>query len=452
MSSNQKNHTSTDVLFLIGKFLWVTGQEIFSGIINNRVPAKLCYFGLMLAVALYFRWDLSIAKVFGYQPHVHVTLRNFLIYLSLVSGWLGWGLVRATERITLLKKLKDTFESAGLKCNGRYPSLIEDLEVDEHVRKVRLLSNGVPKSDFEKSIERLESVLNLTVVRIMQEDNDKSKVEILYTMKELPKKAILENPDAFADCEIPIGETYEGVVRINMKDVGHILVAGQTGGGKSNFLKVATTVLTKNNPDAQVIFLDFKGGMETADLRNHAKNLGDNIRCFEGTKRCVEELERIGMSLEERFSTLSSLGVSDFSDYLKARVRKQAAANETVRHKDEKRTFIIIDEIAQLYTKEPGVDKEIVLKARAAVNRISRQGRAAGVHLIVATQKPDASSFDQTVKSNLPGVLCFPMANQTSSVSAIGTKRAFEINPEIKGRAVWKFGPRLKEVQTYFFG
>ncbi|MFN8848044.1 MAG: FtsK/SpoIIIE domain-containing protein, partial [Bdellovibrionales bacterium] len=232
----------------------------------------------------------------------------------------------------------------------------------------------------------------------------------------------------------------------------HILVAGQTGGGKSNFLKVVTTVLTKNNPDAKIIFLDFKGGMETADLRNHAKNLGSNIQCFDGTKRCVEELVRIGMTLEERFKVLSELGASNFDDYLKKKLKKATATQETVRHQDEKRTYIIIDEVAQLYSREPEVEKESLNKARASVNRIARQGRASGVHLIVATQKPDASSFDQTVKANLPAVLCFPMANQVSSVSAIGTKRAFEINPNIKGRAVWKFGPKLEEVQTYLFG
>ncbi len=270
-------------------------------------------------------------------------------------------------------------------------------------------------------------------------------------MKDLEQKAVLENPDAFADGEIPIGVSYEGAIHINMRSVGHILVAGQTGGGKSNFLKVATTVLTRNNPEARVVFLDFKGGMETADLRDHAKNLGDNIECFEGTKRCIEELGRIGMGIEERFKTLSSLGASTFDDYLKKKVSRKAAADETIRTTDERRTYIIIDEIAQLYSREPDIDKEALVKARAAVNRVARQGRASGMHLIVATQKPDATSFDQTVKANLPAVLCFPMANQVSSVSALGTKRAFEINPNIKGRAVWKFGPKLEEVQTYFF-
>ena len=43
------------------------------------------------------------------------------------------------------------------------------------------------------------------------------------------------------------------------------------------------------------------------------------------------------------------------------------------------------------------------------------------------------------------------MTNQASSVSAIGSKRAYELNPEIKGRAIWKYGPKMEEVQTYLF-
>ncbi len=451
METKKSQRDFGDVFISISRFLKASGEEILSGVINNRVPASVSYLGLLIAFLLYIRADSWVISFFVKKYHLAEWSRVFLIYASLFSGWILWGMSRAAERNRLLNKLKEAFQAANLKCNGRYPSLIEDLRIDNHVRKLRLLCHGIPKSDFENAVERLESVLNMTVVHIIQDENDKSKIEIVYTMKDMQKTVILENPDTFADGEIPIGMTYEGPIHVNMRNVGHILVAGQTGGGKSNFLKVVTTVLTRNNPEASVVFLDFKGGMETADIRNHAKNLGDNIECFDGTKKCVEELVRIGMALEERFKTLSSAGASNFDDYLKKKIGKGAARKITDRPEDERRTYIIVDEIAQLYSKDPEVEKEKQDKARATVNRIARQGRAAGVHLVVATQKPDAQSFDQTVKTNLPAVLCFPMPNQASSVSAIGTKRAFEINPNIQGRAVWKFGPKLEEVQTYLF-
>lgn len=441
-----------DICLSVLRFLWGAVQETWAGILNNRVPARMCYPGLVTGLILYCRFDQWVLSKFGVKHFTHGGLRNFLIYFSILSGWILWGCARAALRGRLLNKLKGAFEASKLKCNGRFPSLIEDVTIDNHVRKLRLLCHGVTKSDFEKSTEQLESFLNMTIVRFIQDESDKSKIEVVYTMKDLEKKAVLERPDAFADGEIPIGISYEGAIHVNMRDVGHILVAGQTGGGKSNFLKLVTSILAQNNPEAKVIFLDFKGGMESADLRSHVQNFGNRIEYSEGTKKCIEELSRIGMELESRFQTLSQMGASNFDDYVKKRLVKPADSREATRVTDEKRTFIVIDEIAQLYSREPDIDKELLQKARAAVNRIARQGRASGVHLIAATQKPDASSFDQTVKSNLPAVLCFPMANQVSSVSAIGTKRAFELNPNIKGRAVWKFGPKLEEVQTYFFG
>lgn len=452
MEQTKKHRDWGSIALSSGRFLWAMVQEISFGVLNNRVPARLCYAGFVLGLAFFYHTDAWLLGKFGIQFHLGATLRSCLVYSSLVSGWFVWGAARAAQRSRLLNRLKNAFEAARLKCNGRYPSLIEDVMIDEHVRKLRLFCNGVPKSDFEKEIERLESVLNMTVVRILQEESDKSRIEIVYTMKDLEKTVVLENPNAFADGEIPIGVSHERALHVNMRDVAHILVAGQTGGGKSNFLKVATTVLTLNNREAQVVFLDFKGGMESADIRNHARNLGGNIECVDGAKRSVERLGEFGLFLEQRLQTIASLNASNFDEYLKKRFSQKAKGSETLRVEDERRTYIIIDEIAQLYARDPEVEKEAQTKAKAAVNRIARQGRAAGVHLIVATQKPDAASFDQTVKANLPGVLCFPMANQAASVSALGTKRAFELNPTIKGRAVWKFGAKTEEVQTYLFG
>jgi S-DNA-T family DNA segregation ATPase FtsK/SpoIIIE len=212
------------------------------------------------------------------------------------------------------------------------------------------------------------------------------------------------------------------------------------------------SVLAQNNPYAEIFFLDFKGGMESADLKHQVGNLHSNISYLEGTKACAEKLASIGENLETRLATLSKAQASNLDDYQKRELQLNAGSSTTRGDGFSlKRTFVIIDEAAQLYAREPGVDRDVVTKARAAVNRIARQGRAAGIHLIIATQKPDNSSFDSTVKANLPAILCFPMANQASSVSAVGSKRAYELNPDIKGRAIWKFGPQIEEIQTYLF-
>lgn len=129
-----------------------------------------------------------------------------------------------------------------------------------------------------------------------------------------------------------------------------------------------------------------------------------------------------------------------------------ADSSETTRSLKLNRMYIVIDEIAEVYLKgKDGISPETKEKAKRSINRVARQGRAAAMHIIAGTQKPDSQSFDQSVKANMPAILCFPMVNQVSSIAALGTKRAFDLNIEVKGRAIFKYGPKLTEVQTYMF-
>ena len=85
--------------------------------------------------------------------------------------------------------------------------------------------------------------------------------------------------------------------------------------------------------------------------------------------------------------------------------------------------------------------------ARRVLSQIARQGRSVGVHLVIATQRPDAKSLDPQVKANLTGVVCFQMLNDASSITVLGVGRATEL-PAIPGRAIWKCGAEMVEVQT----
>jgi len=434
------------------RFFWTVISEIFEGVRRDRIPAHIyCYPGIFIALALLAHVDEWVIQVWHLHFYLSHSLRNALVYSSLISGWIVWGVEQAGKRNQVLGRLQDAFEAAKLKCNGRYPSIIEDVAIDEHVRRLRLKANGVTISDFKAGIERLETALNATIVRIIQEDGDKSRLDLIYTSQDLTTTAHLENRERYVDALIPIGLTHEGPLAVNLREVGHILVAGQTGGGKSNYLKLITAILASNNPESEIAFLDFKGGMESADLKNEIGNMHENIRYFEGSHHCSQELSRLGAVLDLRLEHLAKTGSSNLDEYHKTMLAKKVDQVGGRVEGMEKRLFIVIDELSQLNAKDPSLDSDLVKKARAALNRVSRQGRAAGVHLIVATQKPDSSSFDQTVKSNLPGVLCFPMSTQAASVSALGNKRAYELNPETKGRAVWKFGPKMLELQTYLF-
>ncbi len=92
----------------------------------------------------------------------------------------------------------------------------------------------------------------------------------------------------------------------------------------------------------------------------------------------------------------------------------------------EKRKFVnrdvvIIDEVAEMFL--PSEDDA----AKAILSQIARQGRALGLHLVVATQRPDTRALDPQIKANLTGVLCFKMLNDASSITVLGNGKATEL-------------------------
>ena len=458
MKKGSTPHFYEEMLFKGLGFLKLTVSELVDGISHERIDVvRYIYPGTFVAAFLVLQIDSWIARLSG-LPWLEVPflMRQVLVYITLFAGWFLWAGERALYRSKMLSRLTTALRFSGLIFNERTPPFISDDAIDGHVRRLRLLTLGLPIKKFFENRENLEAQLNVSITNMINVGGDKGRIDILYAMKPLTKEAVLENIDQFRDGEIPIGESFEGPISVNLRDVAHILVAGQTGGGKSNFEKVVTTVLTQNNPEAEVYYLDFKGGMELADLTNRLGNEYSNFHKFEGTKACASLLADFGSKVENRLQEIASYGVANLDDYVVKRRELKAVAkksSEDVVRSEQwlKRTYIVIDEIAQLYARNPNLTKEELDKARDAVNRIARQGRASGLHLIIATQKPDASSFDQTVKANLPAVLCFPMSSHAASVSALGSKRSFDLNPEIKGRAVWKFGPKTEEVQTYLF-
>ena len=90
-----------------------------------------------------------------------------------------------------------------------------------------------------------------------------------------------------------------------------------------------------------------------------------------------------------------------------------------------------------------------IAKSRRSASKIAAQGRAVGIHLVIATQRPDRNALDPQTKANLTGKVCFRAANIASSMTILDNKRAFDI-PNIKGRAIWQSSNDLEEIQTPF--
>lgn len=216
----------------------------------------------------------------------------------------------------------------------------------------------------------------------------------------------------------------------------HLLIAGQTGGGKSSFLRQFITTHLLNCKNSQFILIDLKEGLES-----HLFEGIPDVAVYENVESACKRLGEYSGELPRRLNAIKEANCLDFDSFC----ARPGHDPET----DPKREFIVVDEAAELFLSSDRTKVSEAQQARRVLSDIARRGRAAGVHLIISTQRPDSRSLDPQVKANLPGVLCFQMANDASSIAVLGNGRGTEL-PPYPGRGIWKVGAEMLELQTPF--
>jgi DNA segregation ATPase FtsK/SpoIIIE-like protein len=327
------------------------------------------------------------------------------------------------------------FVNAGLvtKLEDR-PQFMSDYPLDEWLRKLRLRTFGIPLSSFKKAKESIESELNVIVTKMENPGGNKEYIDIQYSTVPMPEIWALGHISGFKDFSFPIGKTYGGEVRSSLKRIPHYLVAGETGGGKSTFIRMMLIVLMANNDDIEMTFIDLKGGME------------NQLFMGLGRSTLLSEIPDVATKLSE----LDKLLTQRMSELAAAKCRNIDIFNAKVSNPNARlpRQLIVVDEISELIPTTMSTHKVQLYNINRALNRVARLGRAVGIHLVIGVQKPDAKNLDPTIKANLPGVVCFPVSHFSQSMVVLGNGRGAELNAAVQGRAIWKHGIEEIEVQT----
>lgn len=187
------------------------------------------------------------------------------------------------------------------------------------------------------------------------------------------------------------------------------------------------------------VLIDLKGGLEFQLFENLAR-----VKVMPSISLAVGDLNRIEKLMNDRMATLKAHKVKDV-DALAAKKHDDKRSRSQPMH----RLLLVIDEATEMFLAGSHASAQEIQKARRILSQVARQGRAVGVHLVIATQRPDVRALDPQIKANLTGVLCFPMSNDASSMTVLGNGRATDL-PIIPGRALWKAGLEMTEVQTPF--
>ncbi|WP_299090305.1 FtsK/SpoIIIE domain-containing protein [uncultured Metabacillus sp.] len=218
--------------------------------------------------------------------------------------------------------------------------------------------------------------------------------------------------------EVPIGESRHGFIKYDFEKKAHIIVAGTTDFGKSNWVNSTINTLIKNQPEnVSFTLIDLKGGLEFNQYKD-LPQVGGRL-----AKNPEEALESLQAAVDKMDQTTEYLLANGFRNV------KEAGYKE--------RHFIVIDEAADIAD-----DKN----CQELLKDIARKGRAAGLRLIYTTQYPTAETISSQVKRNCIGRLCFVLDTATASTVVLDQGGAENL-PLIQGRALYK-DVKLIEVQT----
>ena len=234
-----------------------------------------------------------------------------------------------------------------------------------------------------------------TVVGIEVPNNEKDAVGLKELIDSNEFKTIK------SDLPLALGKDVEGNILISgMEDMPHLLIAGATGSGKSVCINsIITSVIYKSSPkDVKLMLIDPK--VVELSVYNGIPHL--LIDVVTNPKKAAFALNWAVDEMEKRYLAFAENHVRDLKGYNKKMVEDG--------REDEKlpKILIIVDELADLMMV---ASKEI----EEYIARLAQKARAAGMHLILATQRPSVDVITGTIKANIPSRIAFAVASSVDS-------------------------------------
>ncbi len=400
-------------------------QRMKTGLaVVTHTPYKGVLLGAYLvgaALVWLFRAYLFSLDSYGMFSPVLEAAINLLIPLYAVGGLLASLALLGTPWGS--KAVKEGLQKVGLVNHaGEAPALIAKRQDRANLRLTiwEFDPCGIPLGEWEDKRARIETALDITIAKMTWAEGRKLiRVYAVPAKSDFP--ALLPWNDKYLSPEsfvLVLGESLTGAVTVNLANIPHILLGGSTGSGKSVLLKLL--LMQSLRKGAEVCIADFKGGVDFPKVWHQKCQM-----CFT-EEDLLDTLGQLVAVLEYRKGRLAETGCSNLDAY------NEATGDNLPR------LVFACDEVAELLDKT-GRSKEEKERLGQIENRLAtlaRLGRAFGIHLILATQRPDANILPGQIKNNLDFRVCGRADNVLSQIILDNTSAADQIPKDARGRFI----------------
>ena len=401
-----KNHKylitfSIYVITMLLIWFWISFVQTF------KVPFLQQQFNVMVAIisaALIMLITILVLILIG-KPKGAKSMNNNLHRIGLVN--------QSNEAPILLGRTKS-------KDNSRMEILT-------------FISYGMPVHIWIDNQEKIESALNLRIDTIEEGKNCRQIVVRCVSGKySLPEKLVWDKGKISSkESVLVLGESITSNVTVDLSKTPHILIGGSTGSGKSVLLKLLLMQFVVKG--SKVYIADFKGGVDFPPIWH------EKCEIITDQGKLLNILDETVSELENRKNLLCQTECNNIDDY-----------NERSIKEPLQRIIIGCDEIAEVLDKT-GLDKarkELVGKIEMRLSIIARQGRAFGIHLIIATQRPDANILCGQIRNNIDMRICGRADDVLSKIILDNTDASDKIPRTSQGRFLTNTGVVF---QAYLF-
>ncbi|MDY6038064.1 MAG: DNA translocase FtsK [Eubacterium sp.] len=263
------------------------------------------------------------------------------------------------------------------------------------VNSIKALSDDIALNLRAKSI-RIEAPIPGKAAVGIEVENEKIN---MVTLREIIDSSEFRQADS--KISFAVGRDISGKsIVADLKSMPHLLIAGSTGSGKSVCINsIITSILYKANPDeVKFVLIDPK----VVELGNYNGIPHLLIPVVTEPTKAAAALNWAVAEMTDRYKKFAETGVRDlagYNNYIMANMEGAEAMPQIV---------IIIDELADLMMAAPSQVEE-------SICRLAQMARAAGMHLIVATQRPSVDIITGVIKANIPSRIAFAVSSQFDS-------------------------------------